>query len=94
MTTKVLHSFDSLLKGDKHVKHFGERLKNGAERARESVNLIIEECLGGLGLDETESRLLSHFDLERAERMDAEIKRRLEELNDMAKATGTKEGVK
>ena len=85
---------DSVLKGDKHIKHFGERLKNGAERARESVNLIFEECLCGLGLEETESRLLCHFDLERAQRMDAEIKRRLEELNDMAKATGTKNGYK
>ena len=56
------------------------------------MNLIFEECLCGLGLEETESRLLCHFDLERAQRMDAEIKRRLEELNDMAKATGTKNG--
>ena len=54
------------------------------------MNLIFEECLCGLGLDETESRLLCNFDLERAQRMDAEIKRRLEELNDMAKATGMK----
>ena len=62
---------------------------SGAAKARENVNLIFGECLGGIGLDETESRLLFNFDLDRAERMDAEIKRSLEELNEMAKATGT-----
>ena len=58
------------------------------------MNLIFDEYLCGLGLDETESRLLFNCDLEQAERMDAEIKRRLEELNDMAKATGTGKGNK
>ena len=54
------------------------------------MNLIFDEYLGGLGLDETESRLMFNFDLERAEKMDAEIKRSLEELDEMAKATGRK----
>ena len=58
------------------------------------MNLIFEEYLYGLGHDDSESRLLFHFDLEQAERMDAEIKRRLDELKDMAKATGTKKWAK
>ena len=79
------------LSGDEHVKHFGERLKSGAAKARESVNLIFDEYLGSIGLDETESRLMFNFDLERAEKMDAEIKRSLEELMEMAKTTGRKQ---
>ena len=57
------------------------------------MNLIFDEYLGGLGLDETESRLMFNFDLERAEKMDAEIKRSLEELDEMAKATGRKQKI-
>lgn len=55
------------------------------------MNLFFDEHLDGIGLDETESRLLFNFDLERAEKMDADIKRSLEKLDEMAKATGRKQ---
>ena len=54
------------------------------------MNLIFDEYCGGIGLDETESRLMFNFDLERAERMDADIKRSIQELSGMAQATGKK----